>query len=336
MTTWRGALRTVAATARRMERESQRQRRDLLKRQKHMAKMEAIQQAALEVEIYENHLSVLQSVHKEGSDNWDWSAVRATDRPIEPMRADTNEKAAQERLDQFTPGIVDRLFRRVDRKRNQLELAIEHGRQEDERVHQEALSQHKTDMADWERMQVIATGILDGQLDAYMDAIRETGPLSDISELGSKLEFHANAPWYLEAIVHANGDDIVPAEAKSLLQSGKLSVKKMPKAKYFEIYQDHICSCVLRVARELFALLPIEMVFVHAVTEMVSSRTGHKDESPILSVAIPRKTLAGLNLDTIDPSDSMRNFVHRMEFMKTKGFVVIEPLKPADFARESG
>ena len=34
-----------------------------------------------------------------------------------------------------------------------------------------------------------------------------------------------------------------------------------------------------------------------------------------------------LNLETIDPSDSMRNFVHNMNFSKTKGFSVIEKVE---------
>ncbi len=46
------------------------------------------------------------------------------------------------------------------------------------------------------------------------------------------------------------------------------------------------------------------------------------EEQPILSVAIPRNTIDGLNLDTIDPSDSMGNFVQNMDFNKTTGFRV--------------
>ena len=40
----------------------------------------------------------------------------------------------------------------------------------------------------------------------------------------------------------------------------------------------------------------------------------------ILSVKIMPETIQRLNLDMIDPSDSMRNFVHNMNFKKTSGF----------------
>ena len=82
----------------------------------------------------------------------------------------------------------------------------------------------------------------------------------------------------------------------------------MPKTKFYELYQDHVCSCVLRVGRELVALLPVEMVLVTAMGRLLNKKTGHIEEQPILSVLMPRKTLDSLNFDLIDPSDSMDNF----------------------------
>ena len=100
----------------------------------------------------------------------------------------------------------------------------------------------------------------------------------------------------------------------------------MNKGKFNELYQDYICSCVLRVARELFALLPIENVFVTAIGELLNKQSGHIEEQPILSVNIPKNSLDKLNLGLIDPSDSMRNFVHNMDFKKTTGFNAVTRL----------
>lgn len=50
MTTWRGALRAITAASRRAERAEQRRNRELLKQQKDIEKMEAIQRAAYIVE----------------------------------------------------------------------------------------------------------------------------------------------------------------------------------------------------------------------------------------------------------------------------------------------
>ena len=105
----------------------------------------------------------------------------------------------------------------------------------------------------------------------------------------------------------------------------------MPKTKFYEIYQDYVCGCVLRIARELFALLPIEMTVITANGKAVNTKTGYLEDQPILSVAIPRETLSGLNFNLLDPSDSMANFVHMMKFMKTKGFQQVETLSRKDF-----
>ena len=96
----------------------------------------------------------------------------------------------------------------------------------------------------------------------------------------------------------------------------------MPKSRFFELYQDYVCGAALRVGRELLALLPVDMVLAHGTSEVLNSVTGHIEEATILSVAMPRATMDRLNLSALDPSDSMTNFVHHMDFKKTKGFAV--------------
>ena len=75
---------------------------------------------------------------------------------------------------------------------------------------------------------------------------------------------------------------------------------------------------------EVFAYLPIDYARINAVAQIVNTKTGHLEEQPILSVIFPPQTIDSLNLETIDPSDSMQNFVHNMNFNKTKGFSVVE------------
>lgn len=107
----------------------------------------------------------------------------------------------------------------------------------------------------------------------------------------------------------------------------------MPKSRFQEIYQDYVCGCLLRVARETFALLPAETLIVTALTDLFDSRTGHTAERPIFSAAIPRVTLNGLNFERLDPSAAMDNFLHRGDFKASRrggGFIPITPLAPDD------
>jgi hypothetical protein len=111
----------------------------------------------------------------------------------------------------------------------------------------------------------------------------------------------------LEARLAIHGSHVIPSEIKSLLKSGKLSTKAMPVGRFNELHQDYVCSCALRVARELLAILPDDLVIVTALDNVLNSSTGHVEELPILSVAFSRITLNSLNLDAIDPSDAMKN-----------------------------
>jgi homogentisate 1,2-dioxygenase len=109
----------------------------------------------------------------------------------------------------------------------------------------------------------------------------------------------------------------------------------MPQGQFFELYQDYICGCVLRVANETFALLPFEKVIVTAVGDVLNTQTGHLEVKPLLSVVIPRSTLGKLDLDAIDPSDSMRNFIYRMDYKRNKGFMVVDRIEASTLNSEN-
>jgi len=323
---WRGTLRSIQAAQRRAEREALRRQRELERQRKQLEKMRELERAAYEVQVYENYIDVLLSVHKECSDDWDWMAILSAHETGEPVRSYDREELARARLDDFKPGFTDNLMGRAEAKRAKLVGAVEETRQADEQEYQIALEAYA--------VRDIASRILAGDFRAFIDAIRQTNPFSDINELGSSIEFRADDSSVLvptiEATLHVNSEDVIPKETKTLLKSGKLSVKSMPISKFYGLYQDYVCGCVLRVARELFALLPIDVVIVTAMGNLLNTQTGYLEEQPILSVAIPRKTLAGLNIDLLDPSDSMSNFVHRMHFNKTKGFKAVEPISSSE------
>ncbi len=178
----------------------------------------------------------------------------------------------------------------------------------------------------WKENVRSAKKVLSGDYDLKLKIIKDRNSFSELSNLGSKVLINIDEIGVVRGDVYVHGESIVPSESKSLLKSGKLSVKKMSKGRFNEIYQDYVCSCVLRVARELFAIVPDELIIVTAIDNLLNSQTGHLEELPILSVCVSRKTLDSLNMDAIDPSDSMGNFVHNMSFTKTKGFSPVSSL----------
>ena len=205
----------------------------------------------------------------------------------------------------------------------------------DEENFKRANSDYELELKDWAQLVEISKRVLAGESKALLEAIKQLDPFSEISTLGSEVSFTAEDGVPMHAVVRVHGKGAIPREIKSLLQSGKLSKKAMPVGRFNEIHQDYVCACVLRVAREVFAVLPVQTVIVTAKDEMLNAKTGHLEELPILSVLIPRKTLNSLNLDEIDPSDSMQNFVHVMGFKKTTGLSSVVPLNPMDYTNRA-
>lgn len=170
-----------------------------------------------------------------------------------------------------------------------------------------ATAQWQTEYDSWGEESGLAKGILANSAQAKIDALKLLNPFAEISHLGTSIRFSIGDSGIVHAALSVHGTTVIPSEVKSLLQSGKLSSKKMSAGKFNELLQDYVCSCALRVGRELLAALPDDLVIVTAQDDMLNSATGHMEERPVLSVAFARDTLGRLNLDEIDPSDAMKN-----------------------------
>ncbi|RUL51753.1 hypothetical protein [Lysinibacillus antri] len=172
--------------------------------------------------------------------------------------------------------------------------------------------------------------VLNGDLDAYMQVIEEMDPLNDLSEFGSGFEIGCNDASTIFVQFDVHSKSIIPTNEKTLTKAGNLSVKKFTKTKYYDLQQDYVCSCMIRIARDLFALLPIHTTYVHAYDEQLNTETGHIERYCIVSAKFDRATFETLNFAFIDPSDALNNFKHNMKFRKTLGFAAINELTDAD------
>jgi hypothetical protein len=315
---WKGTVRTLGASYRASVRESERREREVQKRNKELQKLQVLEQSEYEVEEYENYIKTILSIHKKNADLVEWDAIVQSTKPSLPIKKQKNEE-------QFKVGFFSKLLGKEKQQREQAII-------KDEQVYQREIDEWEKQCAEWEYEQNLATKLLSGDLEVKLEIIKELNPFSDIQELGSSLKFEINENNIIECTLNLHGQDVIPTEKKSLLQSGKLSVKKMPQGEFYEMYQDYVCSCILRIGNELLAILPDKLVLVHAVDNMLNSKTGHMEEQYILSIAISRQTIASLNMDLIDPSDSFENFVYNMKFKKTKGFEVVEPLLASNFS----
>ncbi len=290
-------------------------RNELVKQQKEYEKLQELERNRIEVELFENKLERIKSIHKECNDDIDWARIKNTPPPFVKGEKGQREIDAIKALESYKPNFLVRFLKQDEKKREELRQRIEQARREDGEEYRE-----------WEQLVETATRITNGDIDAYLEVIEDLVPLNDITEFGSGFEFLVEEPHYMEIEFDIQSDTVVPQQVKSLTKTGKVSVKQMPRSKYFDIQQDYVCSCTIRIARDMFALLPLEYVYIQALDERLDTTTGYHEKVVILSVRIDRATLDKLNFDTIDCSDSMANFLHNMKFKKTAGFEVVEKL----------
>ncbi|MED4225739.1 DUF4236 domain-containing protein [Neobacillus cucumis] len=291
--------------------------KEIQARQKELDRLNELEQAALAVDDFENTIERIHSIHKEADDPVNWIKVRSVNPPFHKNEGQIgiHERAALEKLQNYKPSVIAKIFKHDEKELEELRNEVIEARNNDDEEYRS-----------WERDVRIATKVIEGDIDTYFEVIQEFNPLDDLSEFGSGFEFFAEDPKIMEIEFDVHSNQVVPKEHLSLTKTGKLSSKQMPKGKYFDIQQDYVCSCVLRIARDMFALLPLDIVYIHAANTMMDTITGHLRTMTILSVKIDKRSINKLNFDNIDCSDAMQNFVHNMKFKKTGGFSEVNKL----------
>lgn len=325
---WRQALRQLEAHRRAEERADRRQIKEHARMIKEIKKMAAREQAAFEVEAYEKRLKQISSVHRECSDKIDWRNILQLHSPIRPQKRDKCEAAALLREKEYSPSILDWLFRRTEFKRRKLKEEIIKAKSLDEEEFQKQIQLYNLSYSDWQDLNDLAKRIVAGNTAYFGKAFRELCSFQELDELGSKINVTFNISDQCDVTFNINSDEAIPREIKTLSKNGELLIKRTPVIQFNELYQDLVIGSVLRIAREIFAALPVKIVCITVYSNRLDSSTGYVTSQPIFCAKIPQSTLITFKFDTLDPSESLRHFNHQMAFNKTKGFATINPILP--------
>ena len=156
----------------------------------------------------------------------------------------------------------------------------------------------------WSYYYSIASDVLNGDIDTYLRLIYEVNPLDDLLEYGSNFEFGTDNPDYIEVEFTVNTDVLTQAR------------HSLSRNEYNDLLQDFICSLSIRIARDMFALLPINHTIIHVVM----------DYNTVLSVDFDRNTLSKVKYSFIDPSDTVEKFRLNMNFNQSIGLSPVSRL----------
>lgn len=323
---WKQYARSIHAANKRQERAASKRHRELIK--EHQAAQRAADRdnAAAEVALFENYLELLVSVHKEGGETWDWKSIKAAPEPKPPVRIRSREIEARRALDAFRPTLVQRMFGGEARLRLTLEDALKTAISEEAAEHERAMERHRQALDLWGAEAALAQGILDRDVGAFEKALHYSGMVEELAAFKTRVIFHVVETDVVALSCVFDDEELVPREEVKLTATGKMSSKAMAAGRYWALYQDHVCSCALRLARESLGVLPVSRVIVNVNMPRLDTSTGHLCTDTILAVGFAREVVDRLNLGDLDPSDSLRNFPHRMKFKKTTGFEAVEPM----------
>lgn len=319
MTTFRGFLREIDRAQRRSERESARAHKAYLKEQTVVLAHDA-------VERHEEYIAFLTTPHKDCSKKIDWLKIKSEEAPSAPQLKHCNEKVAQDKLDTYKPSFIDKIFKLQERQKRKLSAKIFKAKEQDNKIYQSEILKYNEELEEWKESQAFAEGILSYNHETHIKCFKKFFDKECLTNLSETLKLSVDDKGIFVTLKIRPIDQVVPEERLSLTSTGKLSKRSMPTSRRNEIYQDYVCSTLLRVSREIAAIYTAEKFIVHAVDNLVNPATGHLEEQALLSVVISVQTLDSINFDAIDASSCMKNFKHNMRFKKTTGFEAVEKL----------
>lgn len=318
-------MREVVAAERRVARDQERRARLRARQEQQLAKLNAIERATEEAKHSAADLEALMEIHRDCSEPMHWMALAAEQEPQPPRHESRFVEQAELERSKYEPSLLTRLFRQEAKHRAALDLAVEKAQADARIIAEAAEATFMQKHAAWTERGRAAEAILAGDLDAYRDAVTEVDPLECMSDFGITATIHFPDRFRSELKLRLPDISVVPAVAKNMTATGKLSVKPLSDAKREEIYLHFLCGCALRAARELAAFLPINMALVTIFVPLLDRATGRIESKPVLSVAIPRQTLGTMNFASVDSIEALRLFLHASDFKKA-GPAEIAPL----------
>lgn len=332
---FKGFVRSVERAAREQERARKRAEREQMRRaREQMRAYEAAQKEAEAlhgaklVAAHEAFVTRLMTVHARGSQAWNWQAIAQTPPPAAPHFTEHHERHAQAALEAYKPSVKARLLGSIEEDRQRLAAAVTHAKHQDQVAYQQAIIQHQADLRQWQWRVDLAHGILSGNVDAYRAAVEVLFPIATIPELSDFSLGEVETEFLEVTMVVQAEDDIVPHDYPSLTKTGKLSWKQYAKTKYRALVRSHVSSCVLRIAWEMLALLPVNTVYVHVSMGVFDPATGHVEDAVVMSVEVPRNRLLAMNPHRLEPVAAVDSLRHAVKFTARNGFHPVDSLSP--------
>lgn len=284
MTTLKSIVRPSNASYKSSARQIERQSKEIAKHCQQKLKQQVAVHDNAAINTYSEYIDMLLSVHEECSEPLDWDSFTTEHKPKEPVFWPLWENEARFDLKRFEPSFLDIITGQARWKIRRLRKKLEEARAEDLEVHLFNQKNYKKNKDDWELIQSLRDGIKNANPSAYETAIDFFDPYAKITHLGSSLIYDIHSD-HLRINVYIDSTAIIPDYILTGTVNGDMISTKLSPERFNKIYIDYICSCALLLARETFALLPVQHVYVNVMQRPLNALVNNDTENnAILSV----------------------------------------------------
>lgn len=150
----------------------------------------------------------------------------------------------------------------------------------------------------WGYFHSVAEDVLNGDIDAYLKVISDVNPLNDLLDFGGGFEFGTDDPRKIVVEYTLKSKEVMPSRSS------------LGAVDYYNLLRNYVYSCSIRVARDMFALLPVKHTIVHAVD----------NNRNILSVDFDRATMSAIKFGFSNATDILNKFTYNVNFDEKSGF----------------
>lgn len=268
------------------------------------------------VKAYQEDIALITTLHhfEDYPGGIDWNEVKSEEEPFKKGGPGPHTMEAMKFAEENKPGLFRRIFSKGAYEEAAREI-LDEGKKKDEELYNA-----------WENNKRLAERMLHEDKESYLEVLEDTKISEELGYYVKSMDFSYADDDSLRVELSLSVDDFIPAEYKTLTPTGKLSIKKYTKTDYYEIANQFVSGLVLRTARNLFNLLPIQDVHINVMEIEKNQYSGIDEEKRILSVLIDRQTFEQVKLEKVNPFDALTNFRHEVNFVKTRGFNPVEEL----------
>ena len=251
---------------------------------------------------YNDYLDNVTKLYKFSYNPIDWQKLSVSKVEYD----DSEEIAAEKQYNEIKPNIFmeegDEIFEKRKQEAYQHFLDVKKQAQEKYQTQNEIVE--------------LAKMVVTGDSDSYYQVLSNDETAERLKEYFKDIEFCYIDRYTMAVCVNTDIDRIIP-EVKVVKQNNKIIEKTIPTIEYHKISQDYVCSLAIRLAREMFSLLPIDKLVVDCV----------ENDALILSVVFEKDEIENTDFDSLpDASDYIKKYDNHMSFTQTKGFGEVESL----------